>query len=225
MIKRHDPKTGRIVPIPLEERFWEKVRKSSECWEWQGARVSNGYGVIKREWPLRGYHLAHRLSYEMAHGPVPDKTLYVCHHCDNRACVRPSHLFLGTAADNTHDAWDKGRLNFGERAHNSKMTAETVIAIRSMRSETGLSFKRLGERFGISTMQAFRVCVGDRWPMVKDAICPRSGRHRKLSANDVDEIHALYSTGAFLQRELAEMYGVEQTSVSQRLRALAKEAA
>jgi hypothetical protein len=77
------------------------------CTEWKGARQKNGYGraydvVSKRT------VLAHRLAWEDAHGPIPEG-MCVLHRCDNRACVKVAHLFLGTRADNTRDMHDKGR--------------------------------------------------------------------------------------------------------------------
>ena len=89
------------------ERFWARVSKTDNCWEWTGSK-SRGYGSFSmgREY---GTKRSHRMSYEMAYGPIPEG-LFVCHHCDNPGCVRPDHLFVGTHADNMLDAIKKGRL-------------------------------------------------------------------------------------------------------------------
>lgn len=87
------------------KRFWAHVDKSGGCWVWLGTRHGKGYGHVKSGGVVRK---AHRVSWEMVHGPIPDGLL-VCHRCDNPPCVRPDHLFLGTARDNTQDSISKGR--------------------------------------------------------------------------------------------------------------------
>jgi len=92
----------------LRERFWEKARigSDSECWEWTGEKSESGYGrfVI-----LRKHFGAHRLAYEFTHNTPVSPGLFVCHTCDNRPCVNPSHLWLGTHQDNMRDMILKGR--------------------------------------------------------------------------------------------------------------------
>ncbi len=91
------------IRIPLEERFWAKVKKrKSGCWEWIGA-ISDGYGSIavqkgdRRSRPQK----AHHVSWFLFYGVWP--TQWILHHCDNRKCVRPSHLYEGTGKNNADD--------------------------------------------------------------------------------------------------------------------------
>lgn len=140
-------------------RFWSKVKTGNTriCWEWQGKvgmRSTSGYGVMKA---LK----AHRISYFLNRGEIP-KGLSVLHKCDNRKCVNPSHLFLGTNADNVRDRHQKGRTshksrNVGESHGRSKLTDEQVIEIRK-RWNRGEKQRRMEEEFGLKR--------GSLWPVV-----------------------------------------------------------
>lgn len=97
---------------PASLRFWSKVRRTDSCWEWTGhIEPRTGYGKIKCRIPgdsQRKVHLTHRAAWRFSFGEIPPG-LFVCHHCDNPRCVRPDHLFLGTARDNGLDKMLKGR--------------------------------------------------------------------------------------------------------------------
>jgi hypothetical protein len=109
-IKKQSEKQNGPKLEPLEQRFWRKVDKAgpNECWLWKGTLSEpNGYGLISnghnKPW-LR----AHRVSWQLANGRDPGD-LFVCHSCDNRTCVNPAHLWLGTNTDNLKDMVAKGR--------------------------------------------------------------------------------------------------------------------
>jgi hypothetical protein len=135
--------------IPLEDRFWREVQKSDHCWTWTGWLTPMGYGKISAKtngkWrPI----LAHRLSYELAYGTIPDN-LFVCHHCDNPTCVRPDHLFLGTNKDNIQDMVAKGRQQRGAKVTASKMTEAQVTEIRQRYAAEGITKTALAREYGI----------------------------------------------------------------------------
>lgn len=102
----HTPAADRPVAPRFSRTFWEFVEKTDTCWVWVGVRNPNGYGFWSRQGQTG---LAHRVSWEMAHGPITGG-LWVLHHCDNRPCVNPAHLYLGTVVENTRDAVERGRL-------------------------------------------------------------------------------------------------------------------
>jgi len=147
--------------IRLSTRFWRKVdRRAREgCWPWLGYTTPRGYG---RMWAGRP-RFAHRVSWELHHGPIPEGRL-VCHHCDNPPCCNPAHLFLGTFKDNSDDMDRKGRRNVlcGEQSPRAKLTAATVLAIRARRS-AGEAADALATEYGITRHYLLSIVRGDRW--------------------------------------------------------------
>jgi len=112
--------------IPIEDRFWTKVDKTGECWEWRGKKRKGrglSYGLICRG-GVNGYFLyAHRVAWELTYGTIP-AGMVVRHTCDNPACVRPEHLRLGTQLDNIEDAKQRKRVPSGDAHWTRRRMAE-----------------------------------------------------------------------------------------------------
>jgi len=143
--------------------FWRHVemRRIDDCWPWTGARYRAGYGRIRRG---RVQRVAHREAFEIAFGQIVPRELMVCHRCDNPPCCNPSHLFLGTAADNNGDRKRKGRNKDqrGELHPMAKVTANDVLEMRRMRA-SGAMFKDIGARFGVTAQAAYFAVTGKSW--------------------------------------------------------------
>lgn len=132
-------------------RFWRKVNKGGlcDCWEWQGSKSTGNakcmYGAISLVVdgkPKKMY--AHRLSWEIENGPIPEGRM-VLHDCDNTACVNPSHLYIGTAADNMRDRDIRGRGN-----NRGALSRNQVKQIRDMNKSQGKKARELSDFFGVS---------------------------------------------------------------------------
>lgn len=142
--------------------FWGWVKKTETCWLWTGGTTTFGYGVYGT--PSQG---AHRLSWVEHFGPIPDG-LFVLHNCpggDNPACVNPSHLFLGTHAENMQDAKRKGRNASGTRHGHAKLDEAKVREIRT-EAANGVCQRRLGERFGVSYATICNIVKRKSWTLV-----------------------------------------------------------
>jgi hypothetical protein len=161
---------------PAEERFWAKVEKTNDCWEWAGFVDDTGAGRFAPHGnrPTTAY----RYSWTLHNGPIPNG-LVVCHHCDNRRCVRPDHLFVGTQRENIADAMRKGRMGQigqwvkdhpGEQRRTprpgasnpaAKLTQADVSEIRSLWPAVNQS--ELGRRFGVTQSAIWSVVHGKSW--------------------------------------------------------------
>ena len=144
----------------LDDRFWSHVRRGPGCWEWSAHRDRQGYGRLMRDgknW------LAHRYVFVTLNGPTDG---VVRHTCDNPPCVRPSHLLVGTQADNIRDRQERGRHRpgrlSGERHSQAKLTLAQVQDIRSRPRYRG-AVKDIAEEFGVTRATIHRILNGTGW--------------------------------------------------------------
>jgi hypothetical protein len=168
---------------PLADRFWAKVNKAGPvllpelgpCWLWTGATVRGGYGNFAVS---RGQmRTAHRVSYELANGPVTANQ-YVLHRCDNPPCANPAHLWVGNAKDNAQDAVGKGRMHYGdahglrkhperaargERIGGARLTEASVKNIRHRGSSGGMTAQAIATFYGVSRKAISNVINRRSW--------------------------------------------------------------
>ena len=154
------------------ERFWSKVNKNGDCWEWDSC-MRSGYGAFK----LNGKSVsAHRISWIMANGDIPDG-MGILHKCNNRCCVNPAHLYVGTQKDNVRDAIAIGAHKMftavdaikayrsrpiGSRVGPSKLTENDVRKIRTLR-DGGLTYRKIAGFYGIDHTTVISLIKGETW--------------------------------------------------------------
>ena len=151
--------------------FWERVDKSGpvpshaahlgQCWVWKIAPGAAGYGLLCGSHGTKS-RAAHRFAWELVHGPIP-RSKCVCHRCDNRLCVNPAHLFVGTHADNNRDMFDKGRGPAGERNGQAILTRKRVRRIRALHARGGVSQRALAGRYRVSQAAISKVVLHKGW--------------------------------------------------------------
>jgi hypothetical protein len=165
---------NQFTPLqPFADRFWSKVEKADDCWLWRGTMTAPGYGVFSVN--IEGQHFnvrAHRFAYELTYGRVLPG-FFVCHRCDNRGCVRPDHLFVGTPMENSRDMVIKGRQAKGERASHGKplgsqngraiLTEADVASIRQRYATGAITQRELAAEYGVARARISSVVLYRTW--------------------------------------------------------------
>jgi predicted DNA-binding protein YlxM (UPF0122 family) len=219
----HTPtkKTRNRTRQPLEQRFWKFVNKTDTCWLWTGATRGFGYGAINTGGKNGKTEAAHRASWLIHFGDIPND-LCICHHCDNPLCVRPDHLFLGTRADNNHDMQNKGRASGGaqgEKHHQSKLTQEQVVEIRTAFHKHPAKLQEIANQYGVTLQTIQRLIQGDSWQSAggptnaTNRRIGESNNHAVLTIQEVRAIRTEFATGKVSQKSLADKYHVSTQAI------------
>lgn len=154
----------------IKRRFWKYTNPSTKvksCWRWDGPIGSNGYGLLVVGGRRNHSNLsAHRLSYTIFNGEIPNGK-FVCHSCDNRWCVNPKHLWVGTAKDNIRDAVKKGRFHgnqlAGENHGSAKIKLRDVPKIRKLYATGKYTHSVIAEMFGVKHSTIGNIVTHKAW--------------------------------------------------------------
>ena len=148
--------------MSFRKRFWAKVNigEEKDCWEWQGAYFVDGYGqfYLTSSVKIR----SNRMAWTLANGLIP-KGLCVLHLCNNRKCVNPKHLYVGTRTDNAHDRLISGNAPKGEDHKLSKLTEQDVIEIREKYIPRKYSQYKLAQEYGVTRTAIEQITTGRNW--------------------------------------------------------------
>lgn len=134
------------------------VDSATGCWNWVGTVNAYGYPNAR----FRNCIGGHRVSYYLYKGQPPTG-ISVCHTCDNRACVNPDHLFLGTNADNAHDRHTKGRTCSGEDRPQARLSEQDIMDIRSRYIPRKVTLQQLADEYGVNNSHIWHIVHGTHW--------------------------------------------------------------
>lgn len=148
------------------KNFWKKVKKINNCWVWIGRISSRGYGAHCLRINNKKYGDAHRISWVIHNGEIP-KELLVCHKCDNRKCINPKHLFLGTPKDNVQDMIKKERGLVGEKNGSNKLYKDEVLKIRKLYIKNLFGYKKIAKIYNVNLTTIYRIIKREKWKHLK----------------------------------------------------------
>ena len=204
--------------IRARKQFESHIDKSKDCWEWTGNLNQGGYG----KFGSGSKKAASRIAWEYEYGPIPAK-LQVCHTCDNRKCVNPEHLFLGSISDNMADKVKKQRQAKGSKIGSSIITEEIALEIRKMRI-SGKDYEEIANHFSIGWDLTRKVCKNVIWkhvPMGEECAKVKQNRRNalgsacgssKIKEEDVIEIRKLIDQGV-RGKDIAAKFGINASTL------------
>lgn len=215
------------IPQQIIDRFWSNVAISGrdECWNWTSEYLARGYGRFN----MFGIsYIATRMAYFLAHLTDPGP-MFVCHTCDNRKCVNPRHLWLGTAADNARDMVEKGRSATGDRnaralypektargsrAGLAKLTEEQVVHIHQDLAN-GHNCKVIAQKYGITHSVVSKIARRELWAhvVIPEYSRPKIRPGARLTEDMIRDIRERLAKGE-KQTAIAKAYGVSDALIS-----------
>lgn len=149
---------------PIKSRLLNKIKIVKDCWIWTGAKLRSGYGTIS----LRNKtYTTHRISYLIFRGAL-ERSLEVCHKCNNKSCIRPDHLYLATRKKNAEDASRDNLLLKGEKCSISKLSLKKIDSIRKLyrKNKRGFGCYKLAQDFAVHPSTIYRVVKNRTWKNV-----------------------------------------------------------
>lgn len=147
------------------DAFADKSGGPDACWPWTAHVSPNRYGIITLDDGTKTQ--PHRYAQERFNGPIPEG-MVVRHRCDNKPCVNPAHLLIGTKADNSRDAYERGLVPRGSDHHFARLTEADIPVIRAKLRE-GVSESRIAAMFGVSRGAINNIRRGNSWAHIEDA--------------------------------------------------------
>lgn len=212
-----------MYALTVKERFWSKVNLAvgpDECWTWQASLDGRGYGQFSIG--QNRMYRAHRLALELTGIEVPPNSV-VCHRCDNKRCVNPGHLYVGTKKTNAADAVARGQVAHGQRNARSKLTEAQVSEV-ILRLRNGETQRSVADHFGVSQGAIWEINAGHNWvrTTAKTGLVPSSHRrgsigeknhNARLTEQDVKDIRYRVQSGE-AQSVVAMAFGLKPPTVN-----------
>jgi len=207
-----------MYSIEDKNRFFSKVDKTDTCWVWKASiRGNSGYGAFKINGKVKS---AHRVSWEIYNEKKIPDGLLVCHKCNNRLCVNPEHLYVGTYVDNTRDAIRDGvrdhyKYVYGKKVGTAKLSEDNILEVVRL-YEKGLSHKEIAKKLKVDRSTIGDVLRGRTWKHIDRKIFKHYSKKKskcpKLLEEEVLSIRDLAKKGVST-RQLANKFNVSYSTI------------
>lgn len=189
-----------------KELFLSHVKKTDTCWIWTGAKSRHGYGATSINNPKKNNRGAHRASYELFKGDVPQDKL-VCHSCDNRLCVNPDHLWIGTPKDNSQDMTKKNRCQKGNNHNRAILDEDKVIYIRFL-CDNGFKKPEIANFFGVDPDTIRLIARRKLWKHLPNLTIPPERKETKKITEKLE-----YNGITHYMKDWAKMMDLSRTTL------------